>query len=341
MFVFFCPYMSIETLQNLLEKRKWFDFTELVIKMTKDNIDKQILYSMLNLYLEIIQRLHPISVTMTTIAILPHIQHEEALNLIEMSISAINNHDGGIYKEELCSLEMHRCMIKIQLKKYENIESQIIFWLSKKLSDDNYNFLLALAGNFYESIGNIENAHEFFLKHAKASKKVQDIEKLVRLSILSTTFFDLSSIMKFEEYDKMKDSDLKFIFTSFSEENVENANIPAIMNALNITDANFIKEKFFINNIITICFKSESKMVEFETFLSRLPIDEITLLRLLLKALGIGVISGWVDSEKRTLFFDRVIPRSLNTEEINKMKLKFIEWKKRVDEIIQVVKSES
>lgn len=332
--------MSLETLKTLIEERKWYDFSHLVIKLSKEANDKQALDSMLHLFIELLPRIHPLSIASTTVALLSRLQTEEALGLINCSISAIRERDENIYKEELCCLSMHKCMISVYAKRYENIESQIISWMSQKLSDENYYFLLLLAGNFYESIGNVENAQEYFLKHAKATNKVEDVEKLVRLSIISRTFFDFSSVMAFNEYRTLQNNDLKNIFDCFLEGDVSKVNLQDIMRALNIKDAEFIKEKFFLINIIVICFKSEHKYVSFDVFMAKLCVDEIMLLKLLLKALGTGVISGWIDSEKRTLFFSRVIPRALNAEELEKMKAKFVEWKRRVDEAIVTIKTE-
>lgn len=334
--------MSLDRLRSLADSRKWYDFAELIKEDVASGITPEELVSTSELLIKHIQKMHPISICSITVALVSTMEPLKASGLLDAAIAAIHSISlDENYLQELYFLEMHKCMMDIRLERLEDIESRLIAWESSKLSDENFSLLRLVAGEFYESIGNIEDAQKEYLMHAKLTKKVVDIEKLLRLSLLSKTFFDFSSVAAFREFDMLEDSsDLKELFLWFQKGDLSKIGRSELFDVLKVSNIEDIRDKIYLINIVMICFRSERKFVYFDTFLSELVIDEVTLLGLLLKALGINIITGWIDSEQRRLFFDRVIPRALNLDELTRVKCKFVEWRKRVGEVIEAIEQE-
>lgn len=336
------PIMSLDRLRSLANSRKWYDFTELIKEEAARGIHPEQLASVVELLHGYIQKIHPISISSTAIALASVVSPQEASDLLDAAIEAIHstslNEDD--YLQELNSLRMHKCMVDIKLGRLEDIESQLIAWKSSKLSDENFSLLHLVAGQFYESTGDTENAQEQYLAHAKLTKSVIDIEKLLRLSLLSKTFFDFSSVAAFKEFDTLENKGLKLLFSCFQKGDLSRIDKSQLLDILKVDNIDYIRDKIYLVNIMMICFRSEEKFVHFDTFISELAIDEVTLLGLLLKALGINIITGWVDSEQRMLFFDKVIPRALGSDEFARMKCKFTEWRERIGKVIRAIEQE-
>lgn len=334
--------MSLDRLRSLASSRKWYDFSELIKEDIAEGISPEELGTIVELLGKHMQKMHPITISTTSVALASMMEPQKALDLFDAAISAITSIPSDEnYLQELDFLRMHKCRASIKLGQLEDTESQIIAWKSSKLSDENFCLLQLVAGEFYESIGNIEDAQEEYLTHAKLTQKVIDIEKLLRLSLLSRTFFDFSSITALREFDMLEDSNsLKALFQWFQKGDLSKIDSNELFDTLRVDNIEDIRDKIYLINIVMICFRSEQKFVYFDTFIAELAIDEITLLSLLLKALGINIITGWIDSEQRKLFFDRVIPRALSLDELSRMKCKFVEWRRRVGEVIKAVEQE-
>lgn len=328
----------LDEIKNLEAERKWFDLTE-TIKNNVHSLSESEINSLLTIFTKNMERIHPMSLTSTIIGLYYHISPETACDLIKNAISAIDSISlvQNSYFNEITTLRLYFFIASIKLNNLEDIETQIISLKSQNLSVENINLLYLVGAMFYEKLENYEEAQNCLFCHLKQSESVYDIEKLVELSIKSPTFFDFSAISSLKEFEQMKNLPLKNLFISLMSGDVNQIHTQNVFDILKTVDSDWIETKIYLLNIIRICFKCDQKFVKFDHFINELKIDENKVLGLLLRALGLNIIKGWIDSEERTLFFDYVLPRSLNAEELEKMKMKFVEWRNRVQEIINIV----
>lgn len=330
----------LNELKKLESERKWFDLTEYIKHGLTHSSTKKDLDLVISILLNNISKIHPISLTSVIVALFPHITPVKASELIYTCVSTLEA--GSVletnYGQEIITLKLYFYIAAIKQSQLEDIEAQLISLKNSRISNENFNLLYLVAALFYETLGNYEEAQEYLFLHAKQTGTVYDIEKLVELSIRSTTFFDFSAISSFTEFNGMKNTSLKNLFLGFQEANISNIKKKDILNILKISDVEQITVKIYLLKITRICFKSENKFVTFDQLIQELQVDEPTLIKLLLRAMGLKVIrGGWIDSEQRVLFFDGVLPRALTDEEFQKMKTRFTELRGRVEKVIGVL----
>lgn len=331
-----------DELQVLLTERKWYDFVETIKEGANTNLSKEKLELAYKLLIENVKKLHPFSLVSVVVTLFPFLTSENSINLIEKAIETINTNTTFIsgYQNEISCLMLYKCIASVQIGNLESTEEELISLKASKLSNENTNLHCIAAAQFYEKVGNYDEAQEYLFLHAKNTKKVQNVEKLAYLSILSSRFFDFTAISTFREFELLQNESLKNLFLNFQNGNLNQAEIKELTSVLGIGSSEHLQEKIHLLNIIRTCFEaSEQKLVTFDHLLSKLEVSETTLIRLLLKALGLKIIHGWMDSEERILFFDSVLPRALNSEELQKMKQKFIEWRDRVHNVLTAMES--
>lgn len=329
-----------DEIKSLESERKWFDMIEHIKRGAAASLPSVDLDFSLDILTRNMAKIHPISLTSAIVALLQHISPEKASGIIQAAISTLETGSAiqSNYFQEIATLRLHFYISSIKQRNFENIESQIIALKNTALSNDNLNLLYLVAALFYEGMGNCEEAQSYLFLHAKQTGAVYDIEKLVELSIRSSSFFDFSAISAFSEFDDLSNAPLKNLFLCLSSGNIGNITAKEVSKILKTNNVDRLTTKVHLLNIIRMCFKSEQKFVAFDQLMSELQIDEVALIKLLLRALGLGVVKGWIDSEERMLFFDSVLPRALNREELQKMKMKFVVWRDRVQKVIDIVK---
>lgn len=340
--VFPLPMPFTEDLEILAADRMWYDFTEKIKFELTNNISEADLQYILSMLEKYINKIHPLSLTPVVISMFSSIDLQKFLFLTEKAISIIKSNSAmeKTYTQEIITLSLYKCIALTKSGNLEDVESQIIALKQTGLSKENLSLLYLTAALFYERMGNYDEAQDYLFQHAKETKKVYDIEKLVYLSIISTRFFDFASVSSFEEFSTLENLNLKKLFLSLQNgDEMSKISMESISEYINAKSPQHIKEKRYLLKIIKICFESEQKFVTFDHLISELAINEITVVSLLLKALGLKIIKGWIDSEQRILFFDSVLPRSLNSEELRKMKMKFVTWKEKVEDVIKTIES--
>lgn len=332
--------MADSKLTKLVEERKWFDLTEYIQAQLQTQIDNTQIQLLLHLYSTYLQRIHPISSCKTSVEFSKRLEPEKAIFLLGETITQISSLEQIKFSQQIHFLKMNQCLILCKLRQFENIETQLFIWKNTKLSDENFNFLSYLSAIFYESIGNIEKAQKYHLEHAKGVGHAVDIEKLIKLSLLSPVFYDFSSISSLKDFKDYKNASIKSLFMDFQEGNINQMTESLICQTLNIESAGYIKEKLYLMKIISICFASETRQIPFSVLQDALSVDKISTIKLILKALGLGVLHGWINANEQILNFNKVIPRSLNKSELGKIKSKFVEWQTRVENVINAIEEE-
>lgn len=335
--------MSTEDeIKQLVNARKWFDLSEFICTFCNGpNFAREsdLVLDTLSKYMD---KIHPLTLTSTIGTLFHHISSEKIIEIINQAIIIIEDNTliENPYFQEIVSLKLFYYIALLSLGRYENIESQIFSLKASNLSNDNLYMLYIVSTLFYERIGNYDEAQSYLFLHAKQTGRVYDIEKLVELSIKSNIFFDFSAITVLPEFEALQNTRLKDLFLCLSNGDMNTIDPNEIASVLNTRDPGQIVAKIQLLNIIRICFQSEEKFISFDKLMAELKVDEMTLIRLLLRALGLKIIKGWLDSEVRMLFFDSVLPRALTGEELNKMKMKFIEWRDRVANVIELVEKQ-
>lgn len=326
-------------LTKLAEEKRWYEFTLLIINNVSKSTESSEIDIAMSLIHKNMTRIHPLSLKAVSITLFNLLSNDKFIEFADDVISAIISVSTGDepYTQEIITVRLYKNISLIKKGIFENIESQIISLRTSELSIENENLLYLTAALFYEGIGNIEEAQQNLFLHAKETKKVYDIEKLIRLSMISTNFFDFAAISSYKEFNDFEGCPLKELFIHFQEGNIENISEKDILKILNINNISHIKEKMYILNIMKICFNSEQKFILLDHLASVLNIDQMVVIKLILRALGLKVISGWIDSDKKMLFFDYVLPRALNQDEMKNMRSKFIEWRNRVQGIIDII----
>lgn len=326
-------------LKELTDLRKWFDFTEKIkLELRKDSNTSRA-EEMADMFANFVQRIHPLSVTSTIVEFFPYLSPNKAIELIEKAISAIESSSGdeNTYIQEIICLKLYHCMASIQIKRFEDIESYIFHLKKSSASNENFNLSLLVAALYYEACGDIENSQEYLFEHLKQTNSVHNIEKLIRFSILSRSFFDFAAISSLTEFNQFDNQDLKNLFMNFEEGNISRIDSTTACRLLKVESIDFLREKIYLVNILKMCFKAEQKYVIIEDIMKFLQLDEQSAIGLLITALGLNIVSGWIDSEKRIFYFNSVLPRSLNSEELQKMKFKFVEWRSRVQKVLEAM----
>lgn len=353
----------MEELQTFYNKKKWYDLGQRVKTMATSSSEKHMIKDAINIYRRALKFMHPITSSEITILLYSFLSYNEAIELFNETINSIEKYNLSEKQrlDELLAVKMRACFCKIKNDNLENRESEIIEWknlykkevlntLNEKLCVKNIEFLNYLAYHFYISVKNVEEAQKYLFNYVFSSNDFTYIETLMKLSIISRDFFNFSAISTHPEFDSCKNKELKQLFLNFQNGNFAfiNQNKDTLMNILyefvNFTNSTFygtfIMEKVYLINILNTCFITEDKFISFDKFINDLEIEESFLIILLIKALGIGIITGWIDSEQRMLFFDGILPRGLSDNDIENMKIKFIHWRNKVLKVIETANLE-
>lgn len=344
--------MSIEGLQKLCDARRWFDCSEKIVEMAAGPLSGDEAAAVARILDAAILRMHPSSSSATVAALVPHLPLGDAVGLLSRTHAAISSQGmtDDSYMNELASVGMQICLCKIKSGEAEDRETEILGW--KKiyeqggdvarpgLSPENYRLLQYVAYHFYALISNVEEAQAYLFSYTALSGDAGLLERLVKLSIVSKTFFDFSSVIELDGFDGLSDQGLADLLVAFQRGDFaqiekKKRQVAAVVEEIAGPDLaqeymGHVAEKVYLVSILNICFEAEHKCVPLDRFVTELRIDESHLVALLLRALGIGLISGWVDSRERMLFYDRVAPRSLCEEDISRMRNRFVLWRDRV-----------
>lgn len=344
--------MAITDLKKLQSERKWFDCSQEMIRLVNENkLSSDDLKTIFSVFKEIEARFHPTTLAETVKHLVKVISPQESIDFILSAINTLNNSkiNSASVTASLDLLNIHLCISKVKIGSFEEIEREIICLKRKSLSKNSYISLLYLGYIFYDSIGNIEHTQEYLLSYIKEIRDLKEedfhmMDKLIKLSLLSKSFYDFSAITEMKEFDSCKDEDLKSLFVDFKngdfkklegwENNIKDIICQIVREDLRVIIFDQVREKIYLINIINICFYSDQKFVYLDHFCSSLKIDQNYLLILILKAFGLGLIDGWIDSKQNILFYNSIISRQLSMQDISKMKSKFIIWRSRVNDVI-------
>ena len=80
--------------------------------------------------------------------------------------------------------------------------------------------------------------------------------------------------------------------------------------------------------------------MKFEEFMNTFNFPNTnSLVYLLIKALGKGLVKGWIDSEIEMFYFDTIIPQELAKKDVIDLRQKFVNMRNRVHDVIEMLQN--
>ncbi|KAI5148782.1 hypothetical protein ENBRE01_0532 [Enteropsectra breve] len=356
--------MAFEDVRTLAEELKWYDAAEKIIEIINDKeYDTSNNQELVGIFYELVARLHPATMTKLSIAIAVKIGVGEGADIIQECMENIKNGNRAEerYSSEMLRLELVSILCKVMNGSSENIDFALInirktlAWNRTKEGITNSAYLNYISYVHSIKSGDIDGAQKALSDYlftanapeiAIADRKELLIENLIKLSLLSSKFYDFSSISRMAMYEKNGNTELKKLYEDFAEGNIEklNGHEAAIRQIIGEYVADETRaqlrfgklvDKVCLINILGVCYAAAGKMVPIEDFAERLPhLERSCLLGLLFKLMGLGLVDGWIDTTKGHLYLDRIIPKNPTADDINAMKNKFKDWRRRVNEVI-------
>ncbi|ADM12685.1 uncharacterized protein Eint_111860 [Encephalitozoon intestinalis ATCC 50506] len=329
--------MELNRIKELQKERKWMQFCNAII----DSMDSFPLNELLDAFLESAGQIHPRSSYEVFLAFSERLNPEEGIRVLALGEETIRN--SVLYSEtfevEKMFLEMKRCLLLIEIGELRGIEKKLFEWKGFRMPKNvriMYNFF---GFKLYQKIQNVEEAFSHLLRYVNLSGSEELMDCLVEYALLSKEFFNFTLITSLPGFDKMNNRDLKEIFLMFREGNVERLEEKyGKFTEIFGSNADVVKEKAYMIALINICFSEAEKKVSIKKVEELLKIPNKMVIYIILKSFGLGLISGWIDGEKGILYFDSLIPRALQKEEIQKLKEKYEIWEGKVQEIVAMLK---
>ncbi|KAF9758203.1 26S proteasome non-ATPase regulatory subunit 13 like protein A [Nosema granulosis] len=314
---------------SLKKSRKWFQFCK-EVSATINNQNKE---EVLNLYLESISQYHPLTIAETTLKICKVVH---SIALLEKSIDTIKECSmyQGDFSVQIIHLEIQKNLFRVEEGDFEGIEKHL-FELKTSQKDlptrvvEIYHFL---GFKYFEKTGNLEYAINHLVSYVELSKDETVYSTLARYTLVSPTFFNFLKI-----YSIISSTSTGDLYTDIYEI-VQNGDTKKILEKKKYLEDTFgedsrnIIEKTHFIKLINLCFKEKSRQISLEKLQEDLGTE---IHSFLLRAFGLGLIKGWVDGN--ILYFSTILPRTLPTEELEKMKEKYSNWRKKVGETIAMI----
>ncbi|CAD26106.1 hypothetical protein [Encephalitozoon cuniculi GB-M1] len=329
--------MEFDRIRELQRERKWMQFCCAIV----DSMDSLPTDKVLNIFLESAGQVHPRSSCEVFLMFSERLNPEDGIRILAIGEEIIRN--TILYSEpfevEKMLLEMKRCLLLVEINDLKGIEKKLFEWKSLKMPKNVRTMYNLLGFKLYQKIRNIEAAFTHLLKYINLSESEDLMDTLVEYAMLSKEFFNYTLITSLPGFNKMKNRELKEIFIMFREGNVKGLEkrynkFTEIFGSY----ADIVKEKAYMIALINICFLEVEKKVSVKKIEELLEISNKMAIYIVLKSFGLGLISGWIDGEEGTLYFDSLIPRALQKEEIVKLKEKYDVWEKKVHEVIAMLK---
>ncbi|KAG5859106.1 hypothetical protein KMI_09g15340 [Encephalitozoon hellem] len=328
--------MEFDRIRKLQGERKWLQFCSMIIdSMNTHPIDK-----LLDVFLESAGQVHPRSSYEVFLAFSERLAPEEGIRVLALGRNIIEG--SLLYSEpfevEKMLLDIKKCLLLVEINEIKGVEKMLFEWKGFKMPKNvriMYNFL---GFKFYQKIQNVEAAFSYLLRYVSLLGSEELIDTLVEYALLSKEFFNFTLITSLPGFSKMRNKDLKEIFMMFREGDIrglEGKNDE--FNKIFGDNASIVKEKAYVIALINICFAEAEKKISIKKIEESLKIPSKMVIYIVLKSFGLGLISGWINGEEGILYFDSLIPRALQKEEVVKLKEKYDVWEKKVQEVIAML----
>jgi len=338
----------MDKIQDHLSKYKWYDGAcEMISLVDSGKASKGEIMDTLD---SLILHTHPETKVCIAECVLKIFSTEESLEILKKTYDAIANYGHGSkdYLEQRTRLEMLLCMIKIRNGNLDGRETEILSWKSGKTPDYNEILLYRVSYMYYEAIGHVEGLQKNLARYIEVSRDTSEMELLVKASILSRNFYDFAALKSLEEFAEIENKDLLALFHELQSGDMKAIKkrqrlLKLIIGEI-IEDEKVQKEYLEVVNekvklvcIINICYASKDKTVPLDSICKPLNLEKIQAISLILRAMGEGLIVGWVDSIEERLYYDSLMKRCPLAEKIPEMRQAYCNWRERLQTMIDKV----
>ena len=349
--------MSASELKRLADALLWYDCAQLIKEMASRGVGESEKQAIVEVFRSAAPRMHPMTSTETAIVVSRLLAGEDAVALLEEALETISGMFPSKYQDLRTSLQMHVCLLKINGGNLEGRDAEVLRWAkgaaearaggSARGGRANYELFTYVAYRLYSARRNTEAAQKYLLLHVAATRDASYLSDLIRLSIASRDFYDFSSVIGLPGFSEGAEARLANLLVAFRDGNTqavrqEEALIGEIIGGVvNAEDAEAYKrvvmEKAYLTNIMKTCFASNGKSVSLAVLREQLGVPQDALLHLLIRALGIGAMSGWIDAQADLFHVSKIMPHALSSSDIAEMKAKFVNWRSKVQQVLSAV----
>jgi hypothetical protein len=250
-------------------------------------------------------------------------------------------------------LEIKKCEYLIDSNVLCEVEKKIYEWKPLPMNKKASKMYHKICYKYYEIIGNNEDGFDSLIKYLdllniEEGEKTSNLAgKLVRFALLNKCVYNFTSVALHPIFPHLSDEGLKAIFLAY-----QNGDIHFVENNLSVIEerfpgySSFLKEKIYLVALVNMSFYKAGGKLYFDEIQARLGIKEELVICILLKALGLNLIRGRINGEKRgringekkIITFTHVLPRVLSIEELKEMKKKFTQWRIKVNKVFELMK---
>ncbi|KAM0676864.1 26S proteasome regulatory subunit [Binucleata daphniae] len=342
--------------EDICKQKLWFDLcqylTNNVYKYPMECYD-----AFIKLIIPNFNSIHSVTMTKTAIKIIDNVDIEKAQNIIKECLLYLQNIEYKTPEQNNSIFKLNTKMYTTKVyqkntNEYNHIESFIYENKNKKMDKDGYFIFYRLCYLFYELTNNHEETYSYINKflsfyvpiESKYSDKEESlINKLIKSALLSKDVYSFQGIFNNQFYNKLDDTNLKSLFEKISTGDIDyicknkemvksvfanNSNCDAIYD--------FLREKTYLVAFVNVCFYSE-KEVSFKDVEIKLGLKREEILYVAMMAIGKKLIKGTIDGEKETISIKYVVPRILSEEDLVEVKNKYVNWSKKIEEVIKLV----
>jgi 26S proteasome regulatory subunit N9 len=328
--------MSLDEIRKLQGERKWLQFCNaIILACGSESIDE-----LLSLYAAALPNIHPQSLTKVSLRLAEALDADRAIELLEATQNAVRNSVmyGEAFDTETTTLEIRRLLFLVEKNELSGVERRLYEWKHLEMEEITKSMYCFLGYKFYEKIGNVEGAFDHLFLYAKLNPDANVIDELLRYALLSREFYNFNSVAVLPNFESSRSKELKKLFLLFKDGDTNGlSKCSSDLERLFGDSAEMVREKIYIIGLLNICFSEPEKMVHFSRIEGELGISGEMATYVVLKSLGLGLIDGWINGENRILYFNGIVPRVLKAEEIERMKMKFESWRKRVEEVVKTL----
>lgn len=339
-------YMKNNEFYELVKKRIWYDVGNAIIENATNG-------DFIKVFFENINKIHHSTIADVTMKIIDSNKNDNNL-LLTNALEVIDLSDLDKSKNSQTRILISYALYLIKNNKLDNIEVQLFeFMKNKKLKRETHVLLSYLAFRLYEKMENWDNCVSFALKFIKDRKNIKsnfivnteiDINDVFIYAVVSNNFFDFTQLLNLEEAKSEKtNKELVNFLKNMINGNLARSNkfeIPKVIETKFNGIYNFIKEKVFLIEIVNVCHAHiQKREVSFKVLIESLNLKDInSLIYLLIKALGMELVCGWIDSENEMFYFDKLMTKELNESELEALKNTFVELRDKVRKTVEMLK---
>lgn len=306
--------LIFQELNALLTERKWYNAYLYILSVESPSSD--LIEQFCTVMLPLASQIYPLSLTRTVIKITENFEKRlqvlmELENKIKLAVFRGNDHDESLLLLRIAITDtLFDQYVQTNTTKYNHtIEKDIYEYKNMKLNDEQSDLFNKLALKYFESIKNNEESYFYSIKS-------KNKEKAIKYSLLSKNVYFLNTFDDEPDYYKaVRDGDYEFIMKNKPE------------------NYNFLLEKTFIIKIINIC--RNQKEVNLKELGAHLNLTKIEIMKLIIKACGLDLISGKINGD--VLVLSNSSPQSVTRGDLVHIKEQFEAWKDRVDSVIKIM----